>query len=300
MTGVAFTLFETRVGTLVRLAQRADSLGLERVQIAESDAYDALLVLADIVSRTSSIGVGTLSAQPYFAVAAPALQRGSGGRLSLGAGPSIATLTALRAQLGHEVPLSLDAHAPEAIRIAGGLADEWAPTLWPRTRLVEGRALLGRDEPRGAAARDTRGAPAREAAWAVAAARATGNRTRVVPVVPVALGPNMVVARRCAAWWLRTFALREPRRLRAFAGPVVIESLRMADRLRARELPAVAEPLARELTLFGTYDDAPALLAAWAAAGADRVQLLLPPEESEAQLTELVEVVAASRLASAS
>ncbi|RKQ86024.1 alkanesulfonate monooxygenase SsuD/methylene tetrahydromethanopterin reductase-like flavin-dependent oxidoreductase (luciferase family) [Solirubrobacter pauli] len=281
MTGVAFTPLETRVGTLVRLAQRADALGLDRVQIAEADAYDALLVLADIASRTSSIGVGTLSAQPHFASAAVPLQRGSGGRLALGAGASIATLTALRAQLGHEVPLSLDAHAPEAIRIAGGLADEWAPTLWPRTRLAEGRALLGRDEPRGTA-------------------RAGGSPTRVVPVVPVALGPNMVVARRCAAWWLRTFARREPQRLRAFAGPVVIESLRMADRLRARELPAVAEPLARELTLFGTYDDAPALLAAWAAAGADRVQLLLPPEESEAQLTELVEVVAAARLASTS
>lgn len=280
MTGVAFTPFETRPGTLVRLAHRADALGLDRVQIAESDAYDALLVLADIASRTTSIGIGTLSAQPHFALAAAALQRCSGGRLSLGAGPSIATLTTLRARLGHDVPLTLDGHAPEAIRIAGGLADEWAPTLWPRTRLAEGRALLGRDEPR-------------------AAARAGGSRTRVVPVVPVALGPNLVVARRCAAWWLRTFALREPRRLRAFANPVVVESLRMADRLRARDLPGVAEPLARELTLFGTYDEAPALLAAWAAAGADRVQLLLPPEESEAQLAELVEVVAASRLASA-
>jgi alkanesulfonate monooxygenase SsuD/methylene tetrahydromethanopterin reductase-like flavin-dependent oxidoreductase (luciferase family) len=122
---------------------------------------------------------------------------------------------------------------------------------------------------------------------------------RVAPVVPVALGPNPVVARRSAAWWLRTFAARAPRRLRAFTSPLVLESLRTADRLRARDLPAIAEGLAHELTLFGTYDDAPALIAAWAAAGADRLQLLLPPEESEAQLAELVEVVAASRLASA-
>ena len=282
MTGVAFTPFETRVDTIVRLAQHADALGLERVQVAESCTYDPLLVLADIASRTSRIELGTLSAQPHMAGPAAALHRCSGGRLSLGAGSSVATLTALRARLGRAVPLTLDAYAPEAIRIAGGLADEWAPTLGSRSRLAHGRALLGRDTPRRVSA------------------VLAGGRTRVAPVVPVALGPNLVVARRCAAWWLRTFAAREPRRLRAFTSPIVIESLRAADRLRARDLPASAEALAHELTLFGTYDDAPALIAAWSAAGADRLQLILPPEESEARLTELVEVVAAARLASAS
>jgi len=282
MTGVAFTPFETRVDTIVRLAQRADALGLERVQVAESCTYDPLLVLADIASRTSRIGIGTLSAQPRMAGPAAALQRSSGGRLSLGVGPSIATLTTLRARLGHDVPLALDAHTAEAIRIAGGLADEWAPTLWSRSRLADGRDLLGRDTPRRVAT------------------VLAGGRTRVAPVVPVALGPSLVVARRCAAWWLRTFAALEPRRLQAFMSPIAIESLRTAGRLRARDLPTIAEAAAHELTLFGTYDDAPALIAAWSAAGADRLQLMLAPEESEAQLTELVEVVAAARLASAS
>ena len=39
----------------------------------------------------------------------------------------------------------------------------------------------------------------------------------------------------------------------------------------------MAEELAREVTLFGTYDEGPELIAAWMAAGADSVQLVLPP-----------------------
>lgn len=261
MIGLAFTPFETRVDTMVRLARQADALGLTRVQVAESDTHDALLVLAEIACWTSQIGLGTLTARPDSAQAASALYRCTGGRFVLGVGSSIATLSTVRSQLDCRVPLALTAHVPEAIRIAGGLADEWAPSPWPRSHLADGRALL---------------AP---------------GRARVAPVVPVALGRNLVHARRTAAWWLRTYATRDPRRLRAFTSPVVIESLRTADRLRARDLPAVAEEVARELTLFGTYDEAPALIAAWLAAGADRLQLVLPPEESERQLAELVEVV---------
>ncbi|MDA0185065.1 hypothetical protein OJ997_32470, partial [Solirubrobacter phytolaccae] len=151
-------------------------------------------------------------------------------------------------------------------------------TPWPRSRLAEGRALLcGGRRPVAppAAPRPILPPPL----------------ARVAPVVPVALGPNMVTARRCAAWWLRMYATREPRRLRPFASSIAIESLRAADRVRARDLPVAAEALAHELTLFGTYDEAPELIAAWHAAGADRLQLILPPEESEARLAELVEVV---------
>ncbi|MDA0185591.1 LLM class flavin-dependent oxidoreductase, partial [Solirubrobacter phytolaccae] len=142
MTGIAFTPFETRVGTIVRLARQADALGLDRVQVAETPTYNALLVLAEIAAWTASIEVGTLTAQAGVAPAATALQRASRGRLVLGVGPSIGTLSTLRARLDGHVPLALAAHAPEAIRIAGGLADEWAPTPWPRSRLAEGRALL--------------------------------------------------------------------------------------------------------------------------------------------------------------
>lgn len=266
-TGVAFTSFETRVDAMVRLARQADALELARVQVAETCSYDALLVLAEIAAWTSRIEVGTLSARANVARPAAALQRCSRGRLVLGVGGSISTLSTVRAQLPSRVPLALTAQTPEAIRIAGGLADEWAPSPWPRSRLAEGRALLA-------------------------------SQTRVAPVVPVALGPSLVSARRSAAWWLRTYATREPRRLRPFTSAAVIETLRAADRVRARDLPASAESLAHELTLFGTYDDAPTLIAAWFAAGADRLQLVLPPEESEGKLAELIEVVAMSTLAS--
>jgi alkanesulfonate monooxygenase SsuD/methylene tetrahydromethanopterin reductase-like flavin-dependent oxidoreductase (luciferase family) len=268
MTGVAFTSYETRVDTIVRLARQADALALARVQVAETDSYDAMLVLAEIAAWTSRIEVGTLSARANDAQAAMMLQRGSGGRFTLGVGGSIATLTTVRARLSCRVPLALAAHTPEAIRIAGGLADEWAPSPWPRSKLAEGRALLR-------------------------------SSTRVAPVVPVALGPNRVAARRAAAWWLRQYATREPRLLRRFASTTVIETLRAADRMRARDLPASAEALAHDLTLFGTYDEAPALIAAWYAAGADRLQLVLPPEESEGKLAELVDVVGTAQLASA-
>ena len=56
----------------------------------------------------------------------------------------------------------------------------------------------------------------------------------------------------------------------------------------------MAEELAREVTLFGTYDEAPELIAAWRAAGADSVQLVLPPGRPEEELAALVEVAAAA------
>jgi len=65
----------------------------------------------------------------------------------------------------------------------------------------------------------------------------------------------------------------------------------------AQELPVMAEELAREVTLFGTYDEGPELIAAWVAAGVDSVQLVLPPGRPEDELAELVEVAAAAERA---
>ena len=58
------------------------------------------------------------------------------------------------------------------------------------------------------------------------------------------------------------------------------------------ELPAAAELLAGEATLLGTYDRAGEAIAAWFAAGADSVQLVLPPGRPETELAEIVDVVA--------
>ena len=70
-----------------------------------------------------------------------------------------------------------------------------------------------------------------------------------------------------------------------------------AGRNTSRELPAAAEELAQEVTLLGTYDQAGQAVAAWFAAGADRLQLVLPPGRPEDELAEIVAV--AARVASA-
>ena len=60
------------------------------------------------------------------------------------------------------------------------------------------------------------------------------------------------------------------------------------------ELPPAAEELARDVTLFGTYDEAGDVIAAWFAAGADDVNLVLPPGRPEAELQEFLDVAARS------
>ena len=324
-TGVAFTPFETRVETMMRLAWQADALGLDRIGVAEAWSHDATIVLAEMAAQTTRIGLGTgvlsvWSRTPAsLALVAAGLQRVSGGRflLGLGAGsPPLTeglhglpwtrpiarvrdTLTAVRTLLAGDrtshpapgarplrlgvlpdvpVPISLAALSDESIRIAGELADEWAPFLWARSRLADGRALL--DE---------------------GAARATLPRpTRIAVAVPVALGPDEASARRSAAWWLSTYVTRMgpiyPRLLARFSSADAVDALRTAP----DELPAGAEALAREVTLFGTYDQAAEQIAAWRAAGADSVQLVLPPGRPEDELAEIVAAAAApERVASA-
>ncbi|MDA0170131.1 LLM class flavin-dependent oxidoreductase [Solirubrobacter taibaiensis] len=317
MTGVAFTPFETRVDTIIRLARQAETLGLDRVQVAEAWSHDATIVLAEIAAQTSRIGLGTGVLSVWgrtpasIALAAAGLQRASGGRFSLGLGagsPPLTeglhglrwerpvarvreTVTGVRALLAGErlpapapgarplrlgvlpevpVPIALAALSDESIRLAGELADEWGPFLWARSRLSEGRALL--DE--GAARRES------------------STPTRIAVAVPVALGPDAASARRMAAWWLSTYATRMgpiyPRMLRRFSSAESVEALQTAT----DEFPAAAEALAREVTLFGTYEEAPELIAAWLEAGADSVELVLPPGRPEAELAALVEVAA--------
>ncbi len=174
------------------------------------------------------------------------------------------------------VPIVLAALSPGSIRLAGELADAWAPFLWARSRVEEGRALLQEGEDRAAAP----------------------SPTRVNVGVPVALGPDEQSARQLAAFWLTTYATRMgplyPRMLgqrfgMATAVHAVVEA---AQRDRKPELPAAAEDLAHEVTLLGTYERAIEAIAVWFAAGADSVSLVLPPGRPEKELAEIVEVAA--------
>jgi alkanesulfonate monooxygenase SsuD/methylene tetrahydromethanopterin reductase-like flavin-dependent oxidoreductase (luciferase family) len=317
--GVAFTPFETRADVMLRLAIRADQLGLDRVEVAEGWTHDAMVLLAELALRTSRIRLGTSVISAWgrtpatMALGAAGLQRCSGGRFSLGIGASSPpltegfhgvawerpvarlreTLTAVRAlltgaRLPHPapdarplrlgvlpdvpVPIVLAALSPASIRLAGELADGWAPFLWARSRVADGRELLQEGE-----ARAERPGP-----------------TRVSVGVPVALGRDEASARRLAAWWLSTYATRMgplyPRMLgQRFGMAAGVDAVVAAD---DGELPAAAEELAREVTLMETYERAGEAIAAWFDAGADSVHLVLPPGRPEDELAEIVDVAA--------
>jgi alkanesulfonate monooxygenase SsuD/methylene tetrahydromethanopterin reductase-like flavin-dependent oxidoreductase (luciferase family) len=70
----------------------------------------------------------------------------------------------------------------------------------------------------------------------------------------------------------------------------VASILDAADGNARAELPAAAEALAQDVTLFGTYDQAGETIAAWFAAGADSLNLVLPPGHPEEELIEFLDV----------
>jgi alkanesulfonate monooxygenase SsuD/methylene tetrahydromethanopterin reductase-like flavin-dependent oxidoreductase (luciferase family) len=321
--GVAFTPYETRADLILRIGVRADELGLDRVEVAEGWTHDSMILLAQLATRTQHIGLGTSVISAWgrtpatIALGAAGLQSCSAGRFSLGIGASTPpltqgfhgiswdqplarlrqTLTDVRALLAGErlpgpaggaralrlgvvpdppVPIVLAALSPASIRLAGELADGWVPFLWPRSRLTDGRALLRDGESRAE----------------------TAGPTRVNVGVPVALAANEEGARQLAAWWLSTYATRMgplyPQMLsRRFGMAAAVNAVIDAARdCRAPELPALAEDLAHEVTLFGTYDDAKAKIGSWFTAGADCVSLVLPPGRPEHELIEILEVAA--------
>jgi alkanesulfonate monooxygenase SsuD/methylene tetrahydromethanopterin reductase-like flavin-dependent oxidoreductase (luciferase family) len=176
------------------------------------------------------------------------------------------------------VPISLAALSPGSIRVAGELADAWTPFLWARSRVGEGRALL---------------------AEGAARTGAVDGGTSVAVGVPVALAPDEDRSRRLAAWWLSTYATRMgplyPRMLaERFGMAAGVEAMIECDPSGRQQpgLPAAAESLASEVTMMGTFDEAGGAISSWFEAGADSVQLVLPPTLAEEELAEIVRVAA--------
>ena len=130
------------------------------------------------------------------------------------------------------------------------------------------------------------------------AAAEDSTPTAVSPSVPLAIAEDEPAARRIAASWLLAYLTRMgpiyPRTLRerfGFGGE--IDALLEANSGGgAPELPAAAERLAREVTVMGTYDEAPDTVRLWLEAGADRVDLVLPLGLPEEQLKEMLEAAA--------
>jgi len=321
--GAGVTPFQVDADATIRLAVLAEELGLVRFGSAEGWTHDAVVLLTQIAGATSRIGIGS-SVLPVWsrtpaaiAMAAAGLQRVSGGRFALGLGASSpplveglhgltwsapaermrATVVAVRAlleggrtpleregprplKLGappeQPVPIMLAALAPASVRLAGELADEWVPFLWARSRMDDGRALVTEGE-----AVAERAAP-----------------TIVAPSVPLAIGESEEAARTIAAGWLYAYLTRMgplyPSMLRdrfGYAGGV--DALLEANDGRGLpRLPGAAEELARDVTLMATYDEAGEGISAWFEAGADSVDLVLPPGVPEPQLREMLEAAA--------
>ncbi len=321
--GAGVTPFQTDAEATIRLAVAAEKLGFARFGTAEGWTHDAVVVLTQIAEATSRIGIGSgvlpiWSRSPAaIAMAATGLQRVSGGRFSLGLGASSpplveglhgltweqpidrmrSTLISVRSLLDGDrlpleregvrplrlgstpdspVPILLAALSPASVRLAGELADTWLPFLWARSRLPDGRALLAEGEAR------------------VGAQSGTG----VTASVPLAVGEDEETARQIAAGWLLAYLTRMgplyPRMLRErFGFADQVDALLAAnDGEGMPQLPAAAEELAREVTVMGTYDEAPVAVQAWLEAGADAIDLVLPLGLPEEQLNEML--VAAS------
>jgi alkanesulfonate monooxygenase SsuD/methylene tetrahydromethanopterin reductase-like flavin-dependent oxidoreductase (luciferase family) len=321
--GVGVTPFQTDAEATIRLAIAAEELGYARFGTAEGWTHDAVVLLTQIAGVTSRIGLGTgvlpvWSRTPAaIAMAAAGLQRASDGRFALGLGASSpplveglhgitwqqpinrmrTTLVAIRALLEGDrlpldrehvralrlgapperrVPILLAALAPASVRLAGELADHWLPFLWARSRLPDGRTLLAEGE----------------------ALAERPSAAGVTVSVPLAIAQDEETARQIAAGWLLAYLTLMgplyPRMLRDQFGfaPEVDALLDANGSGGAPRLPAAAERLARDVTVMGTYDEAPDLVRLWLEAGADAIDLVLPLGLPEGQLREMLEAAA--------
>jgi alkanesulfonate monooxygenase SsuD/methylene tetrahydromethanopterin reductase-like flavin-dependent oxidoreductase (luciferase family) len=166
------------------------------------------------------------------------------------------------------VPIALAAITPPSIRLSGALADQWVPFLLPIEALDTGREMMAR------AAADA-GRP---------------DTATVTASVPLAVAADHDQAARIAARWLVTYATRMgpvyPRVLQAHGYGSELDVLLAANTdPRNPQLPAAAERLARDVLVFGTYDEAPDLCNAWLE-HADALSLVAPFGVSADQLLE--------------
>ena len=314
--GFSMMPLENRHGVLVRLAIEAERAGHKAFFLPETWAHDTTVLLGEIAARTTQIELGTgilgvwNRSAATIAMAASTLDAISGGRFALGLGASTAqlveglhdvpyaapvermrqVLTQVRALLkGERVPLSPGAGAralrlnlppaprvpiylaglsPETVRLAGELADGWIPFLYPRSRLRDGIALLHEGRARAAAPRD---------------------QPRIVPSIPTVVAADGAEARKGAAWfvafYLTSMGPFYPRTISRLGFEREVKVVIAANTTRGSAVvPAEAEALLDELTVYGTPDEAKERLAGWRRAGADLPILLLPPELEPAQI----------------
>jgi alkanesulfonate monooxygenase SsuD/methylene tetrahydromethanopterin reductase-like flavin-dependent oxidoreductase (luciferase family) len=167
-----------------------------------------------------------------------------------------------------ELPIYLAALGDASVRLAGELADGWAPFIYPCRCLVDGVARLREGAERG-------GHP---------------DRLPIVsPSVPAVVSQDPAKAREGAAWFVSFYLVsmgtlyRQSLARQGFASEV--EAVLAVNTPRfTGAVPSEAEKLLEELVVFGTPDEARARLARWHAAGAELPVLLLRPNQSPEEI----------------
>lgn len=317
--GVAVMPLENRRQVLLGVGEAADRLGYAALLQPETWAWDATILLAELAGRTRRLGLATGILGTWgrsagtLAMTAASLHALSGGRFVLGLGASTAPLTEglhdvpfaaplgrLRTTVGQvrallrgeriplatatgarplrlnvppvpELPIYLAAAADASVRLAGQLADGWMPFLYPRDRLPDGIALLAEGAARA-------GADGPRAVWAT---------------VPTVVAGDPARAREGAAWFVAFYLttmgpLYRQALVRQGFGPAVEAVLAANSPRFAGAVPAEAEVLLDQLTVFGPPAEARQRLARWHQAGADLVAVFLrpnlPPDEIAATL----------------
>jgi alkanesulfonate monooxygenase SsuD/methylene tetrahydromethanopterin reductase-like flavin-dependent oxidoreductase (luciferase family) len=297
---------------ILRVAVLAERLGYAEFQLAEGWGYDAAVLLAEVATRTSRIGLGTGVLNVWgrspaaIAMLAAGLAEVSGGRFSLGLGAGSPRL----AEALHGVPF----HAPVgrmaavAREVRGLLDGERAVTSSggaglrlaapPVARVPLHLAALGPAAIRvcGRLADGwfpfllpVSGLKAATCLLEESAAGAGRPRPRVSPAIPTAVLPDDGATREVAAWWvafyLTSMGPLYPAVLRAAGFGTAVDAVIAANgRGVAPTVPPAAHVLIDELTLTGGAGAARAALDRWYTAGAELPAIVLPPGRSVEEL----------------
>ena len=174
-----------------------------------------------------------------------------------------------------EIPIHLAALGPQSVRLAGELADGWAPFLLPLTGFGPSLGLLQEG-----------------------AARRGSNRPLplIAPCIPAAVSSDRAKALEIASWWVAFYLTsmgplyRET--LRRLGHGVAVEQVLAANPTRGTfGVPESARVLLDELTLWGDAEHAVQGLARWYAAGAQMPTVVLPPGRSVEELDYILEAM---------
>jgi alkanesulfonate monooxygenase SsuD/methylene tetrahydromethanopterin reductase-like flavin-dependent oxidoreductase (luciferase family) len=307
--GLSVMALETRRAAIIGLATEGDRLGYNGFFLPETWAYDMMVLLAEAAARTTRIKLGTgiigiwSRSAASMAMAAATLQAISDGRFVLGLGastPQLAeglhdtffeppvprmrrVLTQIKALLRSErIPLAITTNArplklnlpslpasPITVaalgdamtRLAGELGDAWMPFLYPRSHLQAGAERLREGAMRGGHA---------------------DRLPEIHPNVPTIVADSASKAREGAAWFVALYlttmgTLYRESLSRQGYGEAVKSVLAANAPKFTGAVPADAEELLEQLTVYGTPSEARQRLSCWLDAGADFPVLLLPP-----------------------